>query len=329
MKIYGDYSFVLDRLNVMYESRIQIAQNGTKIVEFADKFIEEQRAVSQDQVAISKEGMDYIREQLSDFGAGTKFETEDGRNLTQITNGNMSLMDGLCKTYITLHLDSVDENGISSNIHMNLFSQYYQEMNSKDREDWSSHTESLANSYASMYKKIVEGYADGTREVWVQDNSTGDDFSGVELEIDGQAVRYRKLTQEEELEYLDKTFDNLVKNQAEQFAKEELERKRAEAEAEKYDELKEEPNFYEALANLAEKLKNETMNYLEQVMAKLRELLSQDEPEIDIEGRMEAEAYNHRMETIARGQRQAQYANYRKISQMASDVQTLLGNIRA
>lgn len=329
MKIYGDYSFVLDRLNVMYESRIQIAQNGTKIVEFADKFIEEQRAASQDQVAISKEGMDYIRDQLSDLRAGTKFETEDGRTLTQITNGNMSLMDGLCKTYITLHLDSVDEDGISTNIHMELFSKYYQEMNDKDREDWSSHTESLADSYASMYKKIVEGYADGTREVWVQDNSTGDDFSGVELEIDGQAVRYRKLTQEEELEYLDKTFDKLVKNQAEQFAKEELDRKRAEAKAEEDEELKKEPNFYEALAKLAENLVEETKSYVEQVMAKLRELLSQDEPEIDIDGRMEAEAYNHRMETIARGQRQAQYANYRKISQMASDVQTLLGNIRA
>lgn len=121
-----------------------MAQNGTKIVEFADKFIEEQKAVSQDQVAISKEGMDYIREQLSDFGAGVKFEIEDGRTLTQISNADMTLMDRLCKTYITLHLDSVDENGISTNIHMNLFSQYYQEMNSKDREDWSSHMESLA-----------------------------------------------------------------------------------------------------------------------------------------------------------------------------------------
>ena len=64
-------------------------------------------------------------------------------------------------------------------------------------------------------------------------------------------------------------------------------------------------------------------------MAELKKLLSQDEPEIDIEGRMEAEAYNYRMETAERGQRQAQYANYRRISQMTSDVQTLLGNIRA
>lgn len=202
-------------------------------------------------------------------------------------------------------------------------------MNSKDREYWSSHTESLVNSYASMYKKIIEGYADGTREVWVQDNSTGDDFSGVELEIDGQAVRYRKLTKEEELEYLDKTFDKLVKNQAEQFAKEELARNRAEAEAEEYEASEKESNFWDALVKLTDELENETKNYMEREMSELKELLSQGEPEIDIEGRMEVEAYNHRMETIARGQRQAQYANYRKISQMVSDMQTLLGNIRA
>lgn len=329
MKIYGDYSFVLDRLNVMYESRIQIAQNGTKIVEFADKFIEEQKAASKDQAVISREGMDYIRDQLSDLSSGTQFETEDGRNLTQITNANMSLMDGLCKTYITLRLDSVDEEGISTNIHRDLFSQYWQEMNSKDRKDWNSHTESLVNSYASMYKKIAEGYANGTREVWVQDSNTGDDFSGVELEIDGQTVRYRKLTREEELEYLDKTFDKLVKSQADQFAKEELARKRAEAEAEEYEASKNEPDFWDSLAKLALDLVNETKTYLDRVKAELEELLGQDEPEIDIQGRMEIEAYNHRMETVARGKQQSQYANYKRISQMTSDMQTLLGTIRA
>lgn len=39
----------------------------------------------------------------------------------------------------------------------------------------------------------------------------------------------------------------------------------------------------------------------------------------------ETEAHNHRLETAARGKQQSQYANYRKISQMASDMQTLLG----
>ena len=92
---------------------------------------------------------------------------------------------------------------------------------------------------------------------------------------------------------------------------------------------KNEPDFWDSVADLVDNLVNETKNYLDRVMAELKKLLSQDEPEIDIEGRMEAEAYNYRMETAERGQRQAQYANYRRISQMTSDVQTLLGNIRA
>ncbi|MCI9271664.1 MAG: hypothetical protein HFH11_11070 [Dorea sp.] len=325
MKIYGDYSFVLDRLNVMYESRIQIAQNGTKIVEFADQFIEEQKAVSEDKVTISREGMEYLREQLSDLGAGVNVGTEGSTSTTQITNKDMSLMDGLCKTYITLRLDSVDETGVSTNIHRDLFSQYWQEMNKKDREDWSDHTQSLTDSYASMYKKIVKGYADGTREVWVEDNSTGEDFSGIELEIDGQAVRYRKLTKEEELAYLDKTFDELVKNQADQFAKEEAARNHKDTE-------KETDSSDEALAafeKIVNGLVNEVKTLLERVMKELEDLLNFDGPEIDFEGRMEIEAHNHRIETAARGKQQSQYANYRKISQMASGMQALLGNIRA
>ena len=51
--------------------------------------------------------------------------------------------------------------------------------------------------------------------------------------------------------------------------------------------------------------------------------------EIDFEGRMEAEAYNHREETIVRGRQQTKINNYRKMSQMASDVMTLWGNIKA
>ena len=212
MKIYGDYSFVLNRLNIMDQSRsqIQFSKNGVKIVEFADKFIERQKAESKDQVAISKEGMDYIRDQLSDLSSGTAYGAENGKNLSLITGDKMSLMDGLCKSYISLHLDSVDEEGVSRNLYMDMDFQYRQEMNDRNPEDWNSHMESLSNAYAAAYTKIVEGYKDGTREVWVQDSSTGEDFSGVELEVNGQPVRYRRLTKEEELEYLDKSIEKLV-----------------------------------------------------------------------------------------------------------------------
>lgn len=60
---------MIEKLNVIYDSRVQIVPNNTKIVKFADKFIEEQRGASQDKATISKEGMDYIRDQLSDLSS--------------------------------------------------------------------------------------------------------------------------------------------------------------------------------------------------------------------------------------------------------------------
>ena len=39
MKIYGDYTFILDKLNIWNNSQVKMFQNGTKIVEFADKFL--------------------------------------------------------------------------------------------------------------------------------------------------------------------------------------------------------------------------------------------------------------------------------------------------
>lgn len=334
MKIYGDYSFVLNRLNIMDQSKsqIQFSKNGVKIIEFADKFIERQKAESKDQVAISKEGMDYIRDQLSDLRSGMSSGSEDGKNLSLITGDKMSLMDGLCKSYISLHLDSVDEEGVSRNLYMDMDFQYRQGMNDRDTKDWNSHMESLADAYASEYKKIVEGYRDGTREVWVQDFSTGEDFSGVELEVNGQPVRYRKLTKEEELEYLDQSMGKLVEEKANQFAKEELERKRGELVGKRDALLKEyysSDEFMRYLETMATDLVDETMAMMERVKRRLDELLGPEEPDIDIGGRMEQEAYNHRVETVAYRNQQTQLQNYRKMSEMEADARTLLGYIKA
>lgn len=328
MKIYGDYSFLIEKLNVIYDSRVQIVQNNTKIVEFADSFIEGQKAASQDQAVISKEGMDYIREQLSDLSSGMSPEIEDGKTLTQLTGPNMSLMDGLCKTYITLRLDSIDKDGISRNLHMEMEFQYRQELDGRNKEDWDSHAESLVNAYASAYKKIIEGYAGGNGEVWVEDTSTGEEFSGVELEIDGQPVRYRRLTKEECLKNLDQTFDKLVREKAEEFAKEAKAKELADAKAEEKKESDSEKAL-RAFEKMINGLVDEVRALLDRVMQKLNALLGAEEKDIDFEGRMEIEAHNHRMETVTRGKQQSQYANYRKISQMASDMQTLLGNVRA
>ena len=61
----------------------------------------------------------------------------------------------------------------------------------------------------------------------------------------------------------------------------------------------------------------------------IAKLEAMNKNEIDFEGRMEAEAYNYRAETVERGRKQSQLENYRKISQMTSDVAALWGNIRA
>lgn len=331
MKIYGDYTFVLDKLNVKNHSHIKAGGNGLKIVEFADKFIEEQKLISQDKAVISHEGMNYIRNQLADMESGAQFEAGDGRNLSLITGKDMSLMDGLCETYISQRLDVVDEEGISRNLYRDLNTWYRYGMMDRDKEDWGDHADSLVNAYEARYKWIVEGYKNGTREVWVQDYSTGEEFSGVELELDGQPVRYRKLTREEELEMLDKAFDKLVQDKAEKFVMD-AEARRLEKEQKEKGETEEtnsEDEMWQAFEMIVDELVKEARVLLDRVKQELEELLKQEEPEIDFEGRMEIEAHNHRLETEARGKQQSQYANYKKMSRMASDMQTLLKNVRA
>ena len=57
----------------------------------------------------------------------------------------------------------------------------------------------LLNSYASIYDEIIQGYEDGTREIYIADETSE---SG-----------YRKLSKDEELDELNKAF----KNQSEKF----------------------------------------------------------------------------------------------------------------
>lgn len=121
MKIYGDQSFLLDRLSVRSQHRANALQGSSKIAEFADRFIEEQQALSKDQMTVSKEGLDYIRQQLF------KLETEDGKNQTLGTKP----IDKLCSTYIILYSDVVSEDGVSRNLHMDLMKQYRREMAGK------------------------------------------------------------------------------------------------------------------------------------------------------------------------------------------------------
>lgn len=290
---------MLDRLNVRNHSQVKITEDGTKIVQFADKFLEEQRAASKDEVSISLEGMEYLRDSLSDLGGRTRnyelFEQSSaaGRGL--------SLMDGLCRTYILQRLDSEDVNGVSGRIYSGLVSRYSEELSKKDEEKFTYHAEGLAKAYHSMHKSLTEGYENGTREVWTMDKSTGGDFSGVEFEIDGNAVRYRRLSKEEELENLDKAFERLTEDVDEKIAEEE--------------------------AGGFSRLHNEIKQYLN-LFAKA-ELMEKKGESLNMDGRLTGDMLNHSVQAALGRKQQAQYENYRRISRMTEDVKSLLGNIKA
>lgn len=324
MKIYGDdYTFLLDRLNIRNNSQVKVFDNGTKVVQFADKFLEEQRAASQDEVSISREGFEYLRDRLSDFGSlDDRFRYNETGSHSLAAGGGLSLMDGLCRTYILQRLDTEDAEGVSSRLYSEMAARYNDDISRKDVQKLSDYAESLARAYADMRKSITEGHANGTREVWTLDKSTGEDFSGVEFEIDGNAVRYRKLSEEEELQNLDKAFERLT----EDAAKELIETKNKEL-SESGEEMTDEEKEFWNLSSLVSGLLKEIDAFLRRIEAE--EAGKKKEESVDFGARLSMEMYDHGTETVSRGMRQVQYENYRKMSKMVADVQTLLGNIRA
>lgn len=329
MKIYGDYSFFTDKMGIKNPSQMKAMQGNTKLSEFADQFIEDHKMAVKDEMTVSREGMDYIREQLYHMGEEAELTAGENKTQTQITYGKGTPTDKLYADMIKLHSDTINDYGVSRNLYLDINGAYMEEMKGKDSRDWDSHMEALAKAYTSVRKKITEGYENGTRTVWVQDDSAGDDFEGVELEIDGQKVRYRKLTKEEEIDMLDKAVDKFTEKVAEWYVKEEESIKKEEAEKEAWEAYQEENSYWMNFEMTVNRLVGEAKALLDRVREEIARLEKMSEKEIDFEGRMETEAYNYRAETVARGKQQTQLANYRKMSQMVSDVMTLWGNVRA
>ncbi len=283
-------------------TQVKVTEDGTKIVQFADKFLEEQRAASKDKVSISLEGIEYYRDSLSDLGgAGSRAQYNEVLGPPFGAMGGLSLMDGLCRTYILQRLDSEDANGVSGKLYSGLAARYDEDMSEKDEGELPCRAESLAKAYHFMRKSIVEGYESGTREVWTMEKSNGEDFRGVEFEIDGNPVRYSRLSREEELEKLSKAFERLIEDSA---------KKNLGAKAPGPDELLKKINHHLKIIEKEEAMneKGETLN---------------------IGTWLTAEKHNRSFQTAAGGSRQAQYDNYRHISRMTEDAQSLLGNIRA
>lgn len=337
MKIYGDYTFILDKLNIRNNSQVQVFQNGTKVVEFADKFLEEQRKSAPDRVSISPEGMGYVRDKLSEMeGVGNSFSSDE--DFVRISDDGLSLMDGVCRGYILQRLDIDGANGVSGKLYGEMEKRFLEALDGKDEKNVKSYAESLVDAYGAMYKNIADGYDNGTREVWTLDTSTGDDFNGVEFIIGGNAVRYRKLTEEEELGRLRETFDRLVEDVARQLVEKEVlasggadgngAGKGAEGDAGELREagkVQAEEDFWRTAMVVKELMKE-----LDKLITELEAMFAKKEPEPENIGeRIVSEARNHGAATVARGKQEAQFANYRKMSQMAMDVQSVLGNIRA
>ena len=204
MKVYGSYSNIFSELNQKCngylhksgnEKNINIVGKIHELTLFANQ-------VSKDKVYISQEGLEYMK--------GNLHKGETVQNYMPMPKEEQGVYD-----YIQAHLNvntltTCDSTEIISKDLWKL----YEDLQSKEANvlDINSHVRNMMNAYTHMYNKIIDGYNDGTREVWMKDNSTGDDFNGLEFMSNGRIERYRKLTMEEELATLDHAFEKHAKD---------------------------------------------------------------------------------------------------------------------
>lgn len=306
MKIFRDYSIFAERLDIRNPSQVKAPQGNARLSEIADKFIEKQQTAINDRLTISGEGIDYIKEQL-----------------TELSKKEISPEDKHYADYIMLHSDTIDEEGVSRSLYLDINSGYLQEMKGRDPQNWEDHMEALSKVYADVRQRITKGYEDGTRNVWVRDDGNGEEFEGAELEEGGQLVRYRKLTREEEISLLDKSIDKFTKKAAEWYAEEAVKKAAEAAKKAEGEKEREENKDLEALRKIVNGLVDEARNLLDKVREEIAKLEKMSRNEIDFESRMEEESYNHRAETEERGRQLIQNENYKKMSRMVSDVMTL------
>ena len=130
--------------------------------------------VSKDKVHISQEGLEYIKGNLHYIPMPQ--EEQEVYNYIQ-SHLNVNTLTTCDSTEI-----------ISKDLR-----KMYNDLQSKEADflDISGHVGNLMKAYTHMYNKIVDGYNDGTREVWIQDNSTGDDFNGIEFMSNGRSEERR------------------------------------------------------------------------------------------------------------------------------------------
>ena len=166
--------------SILDASEYSKAPKGSRASNFKSDITE-----GQDSVSISKIGYESYRKNISEIGKGNTQSFQEVAQLKQSFPSNVVIdIEGFH------HYKMFDEARELDRIE--------QENLSETKEEWTleKKANNLLKTYARMYDEIVKGYADGTREVWISDPSNG------------EAGHYRRLTQEEELQALDKAYEN-------------------------------------------------------------------------------------------------------------------------
>lgn len=145
-----------------------------------------------DSVQISKEGMNYLRSQLKEMG---------------IVSNPKVWEENCVRNHILNHADPFPNSS-----YQEIWNIYEQKSKDVDILDVEGQKKCLTDAYAELYKQIVDGYRNGTREKWILYEGSEEDFVGVEFGEGEFKTRYKKLTMEEEISALDKEFDKLAKN---------------------------------------------------------------------------------------------------------------------
>lgn len=205
MKLYGDYHNFFTEFAQRYHKPQQStgAERESYLMGKIHELTLFTNPNSADRVSISQEALAYMK--------GNPDRTENVQDYAPMPHQEQELYD-----HIQSHLNTTALSTIFTGpeiIAQDLWNAY-KEAQSKEEDylDVNSHVENLKNAYADIYSAIVKGYEDGTREVWVKEDNTADDFSGIEFMNYGRVERYRKLTMEEEIAALDKAYEKYAED---------------------------------------------------------------------------------------------------------------------
>lgn len=294
MRIYGDQTAYSQYSSLLNPAGSLSKQEPSKLMELADRLTARSR---KDQFGLSSEGVGAIRDMLA------KMQENGDASVSKLPTA-----DQLMLSHINDHL--------GEDLYAKMEKLYGQKQSENaDQLDVDGHAESMGYAYNKVYDEIVQGYKDGTREVWVQDYSTGDDFDGLEFQVGDATVRYRKLTKEEELANLSDAYDRLADTVAHKVT--DLYLEAVYGENQTMDE-------FNALKEAASQRIDEIKDKLDELKRRLLEEKAKKEAEeagkIKDPGERIAEgAAAHMQDTISRGELLRNTGRYTQMNQMLND----------